>query len=95
MIKRLKKPTTINHRPIPPSDPQMEIVGIFNPGVALLDDKIILLVRVAETHLETTVDVFYSSKISNNQGAISYTFEKHNSPDYKEQLSVSQSNVND
>ncbi len=95
MINRLKNQLLLTIDQFTPSDPQMEIVGIFNPGVAVMDDEIILLVRVAEAHLETTEDVFYSPKISNKNGDISYTFEKHQSPDYKEQLSVSQSNVND
>ncbi len=66
----------------------MKIVGIFNPGVAVLDDEIILLVRVAEAHLETTDTLFYSPKISNNRGVISYTFEKHQSANYKERFIV-------
>jgi beta-1,2-mannobiose phosphorylase / 1,2-beta-oligomannan phosphorylase len=37
---------------VPPSRPDMEVIGVFNPGVIQTDDGIVLLVRVAEQPAE-------------------------------------------
>jgi len=95
VVKRIKNERLLTIDQFSPSDSQMKIVGIFNPGVALYNNEIILLVRVAEAHQDTTEDIFYSPKIHNKNGKITYSFEKIEAKSYKEQLSISQSNVND
>jgi beta-1,2-mannobiose phosphorylase / 1,2-beta-oligomannan phosphorylase len=37
---------------VPPSRPEMEVIGTFNPGVVETDDGIVILVRVAEQTVE-------------------------------------------
>ena len=49
MLNRIKNEVVLKMKDFEPSDSRMEIVGVFNPGVALLGDEIVLLVRVAES----------------------------------------------
>jgi len=45
---RLPENPLLSPRDIPPSQPALEVVSVFNAGTAVLDDEAILLLRVAE-----------------------------------------------
>lgn len=48
MLRRLYNECMLRPEDVPVSDPQLEVVGAFNPGAVLTDDGVVLLVRVAE-----------------------------------------------
>lgn len=48
VVKRSELNPIIDTEDITPTSADMEVVGAFNPGVAVLDDQIVLMVRVAE-----------------------------------------------
>ena len=93
MLERLRNELLLTTDRFAPSDPLMEIAGIFNPGVALYGDEIVLLVRVAEAHVYTTDDVFFSPRIRNDGQSISYEFERCEPEGGGASISLSQSNL--
>src|SRR5437016_3036728 len=48
MLRRLFERLLLGPADVPPSRPEMEVVGVFNPAAIRLGDEVILLVRVAE-----------------------------------------------
>lgn len=48
MLRRRMTRRLLGPEDIPPSQPGLEVVGVFNPGVVETDDGVVLLVRVAE-----------------------------------------------
>jgi predicted GH43/DUF377 family glycosyl hydrolase len=48
MLRRLYERLLLGPGDVSPSRPDMEVVGIFNPGAIRMDNEVILLVRVAE-----------------------------------------------
>lgn len=48
MVKRLFSKCLIRPEDLVPSREDLEIIGVFNPGVSEVDGKIVLLARVAE-----------------------------------------------
>lgn len=48
MLPRLFTQCLLRPKDLPPSNDGMEILSVFNPGAAMMDGKVILLVRVAE-----------------------------------------------
>ncbi|MGH2450609.1 MAG: glycoside hydrolase family 130 protein [Candidatus Limnocylindria bacterium] len=46
--KRLSENPLLTPRDVPPSQPQLEVVSVFNAAVAKVDDEVVLLLRVAE-----------------------------------------------
>src|SRR5262245_31171904 len=47
-VRRLFTQRLIGPEDVPPSRPEFEVVGVFNPGAIRLGNDIILVVRVAE-----------------------------------------------
>jgi len=52
MLKRLVTQCVVRPEDIPSSDERLEVIGTFNPAVAMVDGEVVLLVRVAEAWLE-------------------------------------------
>lgn len=48
MAKRVAENPIIVPEAVPPSEPNMEVIGAFNPGATRFGDEVILLLRVAE-----------------------------------------------
>ena len=48
MVQRLKENPIITPADVPPSRPDYEVVGAFNPAAIRYNDEIFLLLRVAE-----------------------------------------------
>ena len=48
VLKRISDDPVINPSDIAPSRPDLEVVGVFNPAACLVDDEIVLILRVAE-----------------------------------------------
>ena len=48
MVRRLFEKLLIRPEDLRPSRDDFEVIGVFNPGVAVVGDEIVLLVRVAE-----------------------------------------------
>ena len=48
MIARKWQSLLLSPEDVPPSRADFEVVGVFNPGAAILADEVVLLVRVAE-----------------------------------------------
>lgn len=48
LAHRLRENPLLTARDVPPSRPELEVVSVFNPAVARVDDEVILLMRVAE-----------------------------------------------
>ena len=48
MVQRLFERLLLRPEDVPPSRPDVEVVGVFNPGAIRLGEEVILLVRVAE-----------------------------------------------
>jgi len=48
MLKRLYDTCLLRPADVPASDERLEVIGVFNPGVAEVDGEVVLLVRVAE-----------------------------------------------
>jgi beta-1,2-mannobiose phosphorylase / 1,2-beta-oligomannan phosphorylase len=51
-LERLFNKCLLRPSDVPPSRPDMEVIGVFNPGAVQTDDGIVLLVRVAEQPAE-------------------------------------------
>ena len=47
-LQRLRENPLITPADVPPSRPDYEVVGAFNPGAIKYKDEILLLLRVAE-----------------------------------------------
>ncbi len=47
-LRRLSTEPILTPADIPPSRPDLEVVGVFNPGACLVGDEIVLVLRVAE-----------------------------------------------
>ena len=48
MAKRVAENPIIVPESVPPSEPNMEVIGAFNPGAARFGEEVVLLLRVAE-----------------------------------------------
>jgi beta-1,2-mannobiose phosphorylase / 1,2-beta-oligomannan phosphorylase len=48
MLRRLYQRLLLGPADVPPSRDDFEVIGVFNPGAAILNGEVILLVRVAE-----------------------------------------------
>jgi len=46
--RRLAENPLLTARDVPPSQPALEVVSVFNAGTAIIDDEVVLLLRVAE-----------------------------------------------
>jgi len=47
-LSRLFNACLLRPRDLPPSQPDMEVIGVFNPGAAATENGVVLLVRVAQ-----------------------------------------------
>lgn len=56
MIKRLATHLLLQPEQVPPSHPDFEVIGVFNPGVVRIGDTTIILARIAERPKETRPD---------------------------------------
>ncbi len=56
MLERLDTRRIVHPGDVPPTDERMKVVSAFNPGVIQAGDDILLLVRVAETPVQTRED---------------------------------------
>jgi predicted GH43/DUF377 family glycosyl hydrolase len=56
MIDRLATHLLLRPEDVPPSHPDWEVIGVFNPGVVRMGDVTIILARVAERPLEQRPD---------------------------------------
>ena len=48
MIERLATHLLLRPEDVPPSHPDCEVIGVFNPGVVRHGDETVILARVAE-----------------------------------------------
>ena len=48
MIERLATHLLLRPEDVPPSHPDWEVIGVFNPGVVRHGDETVILARVAE-----------------------------------------------
>lgn len=52
MLDRLRCECLIKPADVPPSDPRLKVVSVFNPGVVEVDGRIVIVARVAEAVAE-------------------------------------------
>lgn len=52
MLKRLKEKLLLSTDSILPTSPDVEIIGVFNPGVERMGDEVIMLARVVQASLK-------------------------------------------
>jgi beta-1,2-mannobiose phosphorylase / 1,2-beta-oligomannan phosphorylase len=55
MIPRLSNSLLLQPSNITPSRSDWKVIGVFNPAVAICDDKMFMLVRVAEQPVEERI----------------------------------------
>src|SRR5688572_27586321 len=51
-LKRLFNRCLLNPKDLRPSNPNLEVIGTFNPGVVATENGVVILVRVAEQAVE-------------------------------------------
>ena len=69
-VSRSPKNPIIEPKDVKPSNPDFEVIGVFNPGVARFKDQVILLLRVAERPLSTHPDIVLTGVYDTDQGKI-------------------------
>jgi len=69
-VSRSPKNPIIEPKHVKPSNPDFEVIGVFNPGVARFKDEVILLLRVAERPISTHSDIVLTGVYDATQGNI-------------------------
>lgn len=69
-VSRSPKNPIIEPKDVKPSNPDFEVIGVFNPGVARFKDEVILLLRVAERPISTHPDIVLAGVYDATQGNI-------------------------
>ncbi|MDW8050911.1 MAG: glycoside hydrolase family 130 protein [Armatimonadota bacterium] len=75
MAKRVAENPIITPEMVKPSEPDMEVVGVFNPGAARYGDEVVLLLRVAERPILDDPDFVGVPMLSLDNGAGSRRIE--------------------
>lgn len=69
-VSRSPKNPIIEAKDLKPSNPDFEVIGVFNPGVARFKNEVILLLRVAERPISTHPDIVLTGVYDATQGNI-------------------------
>jgi predicted GH43/DUF377 family glycosyl hydrolase len=77
----------------PPSSPELEVLGVLNPGAARLGDEVVLLVRVLERVRRSEPGYVHSPRIVPGGGAVRYEVDRleihpDDEGDYRKPLTV-------
>ncbi len=81
MIQRLKENPLITPADVPPSRPDYEVVGAFNPGAIRYKDEILLLLRIAERPKDNAPGRQVAPILNPQTGQIQPFIVKNSDPD--------------
>lgn len=79
-VERLAENPIITPKDVPPSRPDYEVVGAFNPGAVLCDGQVLLLLRVAERPRDKKPDEQVAPILNPETGEIEYFRVANNDP---------------
>ena len=71
-VERLAENPIIRPQDVPPSRPDWEVVGAFNPGAVIYGDEVLLLLRVAERPKDKSPDEQVAPILNPETGRIDY-----------------------
>ncbi len=89
MAKRLAENPIIVPEMVPPSEPNLEVIGAFNPGAVRFGDEVYLLLRVAERPLLDDPDIVGVPVLNSNHHKSSQRLEILTFPRYSPMTDLS------
>lgn len=81
LVERFPENPLIKPSDVPPSRDDYEVVGAFNPGAAVYNNEILLLLRVAERPRDKAEDEQLAPILNPRSGQIEHFRVKNNDPD--------------
>jgi len=79
-VERLAENPIIRPQDVPPSRPEYEVVGAFNPAAVIYKDEVLLLLRVAERPKDKSPDEQVAPILNPGTGEIKYFRVANNDP---------------
>ncbi|MCE5186139.1 MAG: glycoside hydrolase family 130 protein [Planctomycetaceae bacterium] len=79
-VERLAENPILTPKDVPPSRPDFEVVGAFNPAAVLYGDEVLLLLRVAERPRDKKPDEQAAPILNPDSGQIEYFRVKNDDP---------------